>query len=565
MCTVLEAPAAITPFFTVMEGVHEVFSTVIPESWGTLPKVFGGWSALADWARENRRSLEEAIKGQGFKPDREIKIKTKSGNVIWRHPMSGHDRTLHPVYALFCGTHASSDYKRAYALIRLQLLIARWEEMRIVSEHDSDDLIMEFYLRRYEDGQDYEVRKPIAMNRALELGDIGYVGLLKSLHPELPPEEFRQKLAEIKKDSFDSEQFTKLFKEIRAYFSLPSTKHTVRKRTAGWTRTSSFSRSTRNYTPVRVGTDLTADDPDDPNLRAGDQEIIVRILHLPDKCLSHGINPEEQTASPSGLLQGSESGSGTPPGQLGLARSRSSMIEIDKKQFVWSAAHLRNRENSLLDELEKTALKSNFSTVAERDNLEMCALAAVILETGRSLEDAICLRWKTAPSEEFSFIPGESGGESLWSWKTIEPEYKQDYEPPAGMEVEKAQHLAYRVHPVTDGLLRALGTSLPSSPTSIFVEAADGYRCRMNQWLKSFDIFGRLTIAKLSKVKWVLMSQINGFDSAECSLVFGRPEPDANVQLYYSLLPIPSAQDLFERATEALWSNRRSILWSSHE
>jgi hypothetical protein len=75
------------------------------------------------------------------------------------------------------------------------------------------------------------------------------------------------------------------------------------------------------------------------------------------------------------------------------------------------------------------------------------------------------------------------------------------------------------------------------------------------------DPTGRLTLSKIARLKWSLLSQATGGDLSDASLVLGQPHPIARVPLFYSLLSVEDAGFLFEKATAALWMN----VWADGE
>ena len=161
----------------------------MPSSWEVLDEVFGGWSAVADWALRNRERIEEDLRGYALQ--RTIKKTTKSGENILRPAMSGHNMIKNSVYAMLSGTHASSDHLASYALLRLQLLITRWKTLSSMDQDASDPVNIEFHVKNYESG---EVSTPrlAAMESARRLADANWIALLNDLQPELPPEEFQR-------------------------------------------------------------------------------------------------------------------------------------------------------------------------------------------------------------------------------------------------------------------------------------------------------------------------------------------------------------------------------------
>lgn len=553
MCMVLDAPADLNPFFDVMAGVKEILGIALPSSWEVLDEVFGGWSAVADWALRNRERIEEDLRGYALQ--RTIKKTTKSGENILRPAMSGHNMIKNSVYAMLSGTHASSDHLASYALLRLQLLITRWKTLSSMDQDASDPVNIEFHVKNYESG---EVSTPrlAAMESARRLADANWIALLNDLQPELPPEEFRASFRE-SSGSLPPELATH-YANIRNYCQLKTPARSPRAK--GWKRTGSYSRAYTEYTPTRVGHSFTEDDPDDVALYLGDQELIDQRGADPNDSLAHGVNPDEDTLGSGSVLLGDASG-GSPPEQLAFARSRVSMIEIDKGVLPWSAIHLRSREieGKLLSELAKASQSS--TSDSDLNHIEEYALLAVMLETGRPLAQSIEIRYESSPTGNLGFIPAGSPCQSFWAWKTIEPLYRSEHDQVSEMEVTRPPYLFFPVHTVADRLLRLWNTLRLTREPQLFSRPLDQYREGIRSRLHSLDSTGRLTMIKIARLKWTIMSQINGGELAEASLVFGRPDPAVNVQLYYSLMPLKTTTRLFREATAALWGgDRRSLV-----
>ena len=239
------------------------------------------------------------------------------------------------------------------------------------------------------------------------------------------------------------------------------------------------------------------------------------------------------------------------------------MIEIDKGVLPWSAIHLRSREieGKLLSELAKASQSS--TSDSDLNHIEEYALLAVMLETGRPLAQSIEIRYESSPTGNLGFIPAGSPCQSFWAWKTIEPLYRSEHDQVSEMEVTRPPYLFFPVHTVADRLLRLWNTLRLTREPQLFSRPLDQYREGIRSRLHSLDSTGRLTMIKIARLKWTIMSQINGGELAEASLVFGRPDPAVNVQLYYSLMPLKTTTRLFREATAGFGEAIVEVLYKS--
>jgi hypothetical protein len=483
--------------------------------------------------------------------------------------MKGAGLSQFPIYSTLCDIHELPELRKNYAMLQAQLLVARREELEKNEAHNSASYV-DLYERHAKDG-DFarHVRQPDAAARAIrKISFERYGQMLAFIHPERRPGVFTSSLP-MPGDELPQIPFLhKGLQYIRNYCGLKTSPRSDLSRTPG----DSYGGGAGiygyvEYSETRFGIAYTNGDSDDPALDQSQQELICDNSVDRESALAQDFDPAE-TALPGGYArQGDEQQSGSTPGKLASARTRVTMIEIDKDRMPWSAIHLRAREiaKTLLATLASTAEAARFGRV-DAVELENCALIAVCLETARPLKAALRLRLDRVPEGDFLFVPSNHDDEvSQWCWKAIEPLYKAERPPMSGKEIVRSLHLCYPVHPVANHLLREWQRHLQGPRPDLFREPLEVYEKRLKPWLRRLDSTGRLTLTKIAHLKWSLLSQVSAGDIAEASLVLGQPHPMARVPLFYSLLSVDGAADLFQRATSALWRGVRGDGQNSYQ
>jgi hypothetical protein len=345
------------------------------------------------------------------------------------------------------------------------------------------------------------------------------------------------------------------------------------------------------YNSCRFGVEFSRADEDDEGEESS-QAAIFETPGAPKVTDDSDAPPGESVHTPALMLQDEpKNNGGNKPGRSASARTNVAALEIDKDHLQWSAIHLRAREleKSVLNRLAIMSV-GNTSRMPWWE-LETCALVSVCLETGRPLPEAMKIVTGNADTRsDLAFIPSKNPLDpSRWSWKALEPPYTKKRSVVKDYEVQRATYLRYNVHQVTDYLLRAWRKYKKSaaaedisardaevdrgpadersyesgapqrgqrnSDQPLFTKDRKEYEQRIKQWLNGYNLTNRLTIGKISRLKWSLLSQECGGDIATASLVLGLPHPLANVPLYYSLLSVTEATRLFESVTLSLWKD----------
>ncbi|WP_433970377.1 hypothetical protein [Tunturiibacter gelidiferens] len=527
--------------------------TVLPATW-PIEDIFPGWTEMAAWALKNQNALIE-LAGETLKENRREEIAL--GALVTLHPMKDFGLSRFPIYSTLCDIHELPEQRKHFAMLQAQLLVARRKELEKNKAHNSDSYV-DLYERHTEEG-DFarHVRQPDAAARAIrKISFERYGQMLAFIHPERSPGVFASSLPEPGDELPQIPFLHKGLQHIRHYCGLKTSPRSNVTRIPG----DSYGGGGGiygyvEYSETRFGIEYTNGDPDDSALDQSQQELICENSVDRESALAQDFDPAE-TALPGGYArQGDEQQSGSTPGKLASARTRVAMIEIDKDRMPWSAIHLRPSEitGTLLAKLASTAEAARFGRV-DAVELENCALMAVCLETARPLKAVLGMRLDRVPEGDFLFVPSDHDDEvSQWCWKTIEPLYKAERPSVSGRELVRSLHLSYPVHPVANHLLREWQKHLQGPRPELFHESLEVYEKRLKPWLRRLDSTGRLTLSKIAHLKWSLLSQVSAGDIAEASLVLGQPHPMARVPLFYSLLSVDGAADLFQRATSVLW------------
>jgi hypothetical protein len=557
LCMLFKAPPYLNVFFLVVRNV-EYMLRVLPAEWSARD-IFPGWREMAAWAIKNQDHL---IKLAGETLKEHPRIKNVLGADVTVHPMQGSGLSQFPIYSAMCNTHELPEQRENYALLQAQLLVARREELRENAAHNSRAYI-DLYESHAEPG-DFarHVRQADAAARAVREISLGIYGpMLAFMQPERTAESFAVSLPKPGDELPEILFLRKRLEHIRHYCGLMTSPRPNGTRVYGESYGGGAGvHGYIEYSNIRFGIEYTNGDPDDPCLDLSQQELIREHSVDREVALAHDIDPGETALGAGFILQGDSQQTGSTPCKFALARTRMPLIEIDKDRMRWSARHLQPKEiaGTLLQKLVATAKAACFGQV-DAVELENCALIAVCMETSRPLKLAVTLRADRILEGDFLFVPSNREDVSQWCWKAIEPLYKQERPPVAGKEVIRNPHLCYPVHATANLLLRQLQRRLPGSQPELFREPLEVYEKRLKTWLRKLDPTGRLTIGKISNLKWLLLSQASAGDIAEASLVLGQPHPMARVPLFYSLLSVDDAGELFQKATLALWGE----VWSA--
>jgi len=560
MCMLLKAPSSLDSLILVVRNIKYML-TVLPDDFKLSADRFPGWMEMTAWALENQDAIV-VLGGDevALKPP----PKNKSSAKLIPHPMQGFGLTRYPIYSAVCNNAKSDGHIANYARLQAQLLVARRDELAKEKTHNPRPYV-DLYVGFSGDGDFAQnVREPDAAARAVR-GLSGRPDERVLAAANGTPESFVKALKKLSEDSPHLTPSRRWLDNLRHYCGL------LTKPREGWMHGGGSGGGYGVYGYVeynsrRFGVEFTHEDDDDG--QEFSQEAIFETPEPPKKEDDSDAPPGESVREPALVLQSDPQMDGNTPGRSASARTNVAALEIDKDHLQWSAIHLRAKE------LERPFLR-RLELIAEgeiiRDPrlLETCALIAVCLETGRPLQEAMKIVSGNADTRsDLAFIPSRNPLEpSHWSWRALEPAYAKKRSVVKGLEVERATYVRNHVHQVADDLLRGWrkrkkNRDLPLSSEDrkkdapLFLGDRKVYEQRIKAWLGEYDLTKRLTISKISRLKWSLLSQECGGDIATASLVLGLPNPLAHVSLYYSLLSVKDATLLFDRVTGSLWGVR---------
>lgn len=565
-CMLLQAPAHLRAFAIIERNISHMLS-LVPVTWDLYP-IFDGWGEFAALFLNQLACF--GSDAQVLDPP--CLRRKRLGQWIVQHPMDDYGLTSFPIYSALCNSHEDPRATDLYALTQLHFLIARWEELEKRESVAGRD-ICDFYESYAPIGQRddelgrvderpqpdfaHKVRRTYGPALTLRiLSGFQYGPIFSAIQPWLSPARFVE-------SSLDTEgvQFTRdaLYKarQLKNYCTHKSEPRPGIRivRDEGFGGGPTIHGYVR-YNENRIGTEYRQGDPDDLALNVSNQELISHWLIEEERALGHDLDPAELTDEDSYLLDGDAQGQGAKPEKIGNARSRAGQISIDKDRMPWSATHLRPGEikGTLLRNLGETANAIVNGVTVNRALLQCSAIAVVCMETGRPLELALTIRRDFECVDEFAYIPGATTAEpGYWQWKAIEPLYRTQRVPVAGLESIRVQGLRYMASQVGSIVMNAYIASLGQKNKRLFPWSPQKVRDSLRPWLQDLDPSGRLTLPKLSRLQWTLLMQESGGDLSEASLVLALPHPQARVPLFYSLLSVDAARDLFRRSTETLW------------
>lgn len=548
MCMLLKAPASLDSLILVVRNIRYML-TVLTGDLALSADRFSDWTVMTDWVWDNQDAIV-VLGGDAvaLKPP----PKNKSVAKLIPHPMQGFGLTRYPIYSAVCNNAKSDDHIANYARLQVQLLVARRGEL--AKEKSSNPRPYIDLYEAYSGDGDFakNVRQPDAAARAVR-GLSGRPDDRVLAAANGTPESFVKVLKKLSEDSPHLTPSRQWLDNLRHYCGLLTKPH------EGWTHGGGSGGGYGvygyvEYNSCRFGVEFTRADEDDEGEESS-QEAIFETPGAPTVTDDSDAPPGESVHTPALMLQdGPKNGGGNKPGRSASARTNVAALEIDKDHLQWSAIHLRSGElvKSLLTPL---AIVGEGLIIWDLEELETCALIAVCLETGRPLQEAMKIVSGNADTtNNLAFIPSKNPlNPSRWSWRALEPAYAKKRPMVKELEVERAAHVRNDVHHVANNLLREWRKHQSNRELPLFLDDQKIYQQRIRKWLGKHDTTKRLTISKISRLKWSLLSQECGGDIATVSLVLGLPHPLAHVSLYYSLLSVTEATYLFDRTTRSLW------------
>ena len=558
ICMLLDAPPGLIAFRLMAERIHEMLK-VLPAVGEDVDR-FAGWAEAADWFLQLTTKFNPMTEANlSYLPERAASGRTR----VHEHPMRLIGLERYPLYsAMFNQTEGQ---KRAFLQLKAQVLIARYDElMKLDGNLDS-------WLQRYEEfpkdidfARSHKVRATHSVGRALRnLSRKRIEPVLAYVPSNEGPEIFVQQLWTLLHDQkaaskqlIDDDARGYLF-NARPYLEVVQT-YCSRLSAAqlGKTRTPTTSYGGGSsiegyvlYNSGRLGIVRSHIDPEDGEAEEGHREQISDFDSSARKSPSDEFELGEGAAGLTLLLQSDAKGNGIPPGKQASSRTLVSALEIEPAFLPWSLVHLRPLEVQRLVQQMASTLKKDVRI--SEDEKELLALTAVCMDTGRAVKEAVQLKVGADGSVgELFYLPERGERKAQWQWPAIGPNYTTKRKPEDD-EVERVDRLCFPVPPLVEALIEERLRGRNRVDETVFPGDPLEYERRIKR--KIIGVGSRWTLHKLSRLKWSLLVQVSGGDLAAASLVLGKHHRLACVPLFYSLLSVDRATELYQQATDALW------------
>jgi len=442
LCMLLDAPSDMRCFLPVAATLRSMLDAV-PDDWH-LDEAFLHLREIADWAIQNRDRLNEKLEGRlNFAEARPEHV----------HPMFGF-LTQHPIYGMLCNTQEVEDCRPLFLLLQLQVVVARRSELARCEDHSELSYIALYESNAADTDFAAGMRGPEHACLAVRaLSKRHAAELVRFMQPWRDPGEFAT-LLRARDDIPVGPAFSLRIGHICNYCELKSHARGSYLRSSGERQAMPAMNCYGyfEYNDFRFGVDCDQGDPDDDLPGVPEHELIVDRTGRLDEALLSDEDPNEGAVGDLLLVRL------RVPRKVVLLEEISKQtgpphLDIDRECMPWSAIYLRPQEirYTLL-----AALRSRASgeTATEPAEAETCALIAVCLETGRSLEQALGLQYAKDPRGDITLLPaaGQDCG-FRWVWKGIQPLYKTQPPHIDGLEVMRSEYLVNAVHRVADSLL----------------------------------------------------------------------------------------------------------------
>ncbi len=537
-----QAPPEMSCVLLVARNLHDAFD-VLPRYWQDA-EAFSQWPQLADVLLANESLLRKEF-GAGVEASPQL----HGGAVNQRlHPLHGRGLEEHALYAMLCNSHEVERLRGSYAALQFQVLYARWAELEASGEvlpcaqsglsADQDPC----------GGTVRGVRLPYPAARAVRyLSAAECSELLLFLEPNRTLGEFSKRCVVDKIPS--GRGFASLYQIIRNYCE-----RRTKARPGGTRRRTNQSgfgkRGTDyiEYSPYRLGTKIVALGSEEDSGVV--QEAILETSISEAEALSLGLAPGEMTGGQVLLLSHVPKAKSEEEA-LQKARSYARRYEIDRTLYPWNsqAVHLDDFRYCILPALERASTDDGIPL----DELMVATIVGCVVETGRNLEDVLALRVERLPSSEFVFEPAKgTSGCGYWNWWAIGPLYRSELRIPPDLEVPRSTYLQYPASSLISRLIDQYRRRSGVSVGLLFRKPVTDCNNAVKGWLRAHDP-QRFTIGRLSHLRWTLLHQMTGGELASACLLFGLERTQARVELFYAVLSLQEATDLFNRSGRELW------------
>jgi hypothetical protein len=543
------APRDLNSVLLVAANLDKAFKT--SSDYWQATEAFCQWPELVAFLLRQTKTIRQQV-GPQVDPERRLR---KSGTIQYPlNPLYGKGLERHALYAMLCNVHELERLRGVYAALQLQVLHARWMELTNVPE-----LKQNYSIQNYNDqplGKETgrQVRLPYRAALSVRyLSRVAFSELLEFLNPNRPPAEFSTHYAvdhvPVGRD------FVRHFLKIRNYCERRTTarpglshgrgsQYRVRNEATDYIEYANW----RGVPIPSAG--------NDEDIEVNQEEIIEKSTKETD-ALRLGLDPLEMAGAQMIVLS-DVPGAKSDQEALQIARARTRLFEIDRRLFPWNSQALRVDEirEPILPELVRASMDDSVSL----DDLTAATAVGICIETGRHLDDALRLEIERLPKSQFAFEPAKQAGECAhWNWSPIGPLYKTELSVPPEMEMPRATYLRYRSSTLVTSLIDQYCRRTGAGFGRLFRKSLDYCEGAVKNWLRARDPQFRITINRLTQLRWGILHELTGGELASTCLVLGLPHPQARVELFYAVLSSDEARDLFEKSGKALWGEYDDI------
>jgi len=557
-------PAALKDWIknSQFEDIFEEFSTVtegpddgrclitICESMQRTIKALGFWSAIEPFNRwiffidevlKNSAILQQNV-GTHLYPSRQV---NKQGDPI--NLFRGQIQEF-PIPAMLSDEHWDPRLRVLYGSLHFHVLLARWieAEQRSLELQKAGAGMQLTPIEVLKFGRVHKDRVRLTDHisktvRDLTLSD--FDRLLEYLKPELEPEEFRKHLKAASKlpsglyyqDHFDVIRHWCLkHSGARVGGTHRPPDSVVRRPTFG---------EYVGYGELRLGVILPVEEGQ------FSQEAILNRAGTDDETFQLGLHPLERSGGDTIIRSDVESAENTGEANA-IARSSSRHFEINRRLFPWSNDQLR------LEEFRRGILPGLVSACVSdsRDELEVAALLAIMIDTGREADQILAMPIEENPNAWLCYQgptpPAECGA---FHWAAIEPQYRTVRKVDTDKEIARAPYLRFPASKLVTQLIEKLSMKAKFGSGKIFRNEKKDYKKGLSEWIKAHDGTGRATPRRLANLRWESLHRLTGGDLATCCLILGVGESIAAVELHYAALHVAEAREKFEESSRLMW------------
>jgi hypothetical protein len=536
--TVTEGPADGRCLITVCEHIQRTIKGL--GFWSAI-EPFNRWVFFIDEVVKNSTNLQRNV-GAHLYPEPK---KDKNGDPInlFRGKIKDY-----PLFAMLSDEYRDSNLRVQYGSLQLHVVLGRWVEAEKKANKlktaEAGKQLTPIEVLKIKRDQHGRVRLTDHIAKAVRDFSPGdFTTLLEHLKPELDPAEFRKHLKGLKKVP-SGYLYEDHFKVIRHW----CLKHSGA-RVGGTHSGGNGPRGRRptfteyvGYGDLRLGVNLPVDEGQ------SDQQAILHRVGNDDETFQLGLHPLERSGGDT-TIRSNVDGAGNTGEATSIARSHSRHFEINRRLFPWSNDQLR------LEEFRRGILPALVATCQSdsRDELEVAALAAIMIDTGREADQVLSIPIEKDPNHWLCYQrPSQPPERGAYYWAAIEPEYKRSWVTGGDKENPRANYLRFPASMLVTDLVEKLLKKAKFGAGKMFRQERD-YKKALSDWIKSHDCTERVTARRLANLRWESLHRSTGGDLATCCLTLGVGESIAAVELHYAVLHVSEAREKFEESSRYLW------------